>query len=423
MESLVKRLYQCDIIKFGEFTLKSGIKSNIYIDLRTCVSHPKLVQTISELIYRKAADLHFHHICGLPYTGIPFASYLSTKYEIPMLIARKERKEYGTKKMIEGQFNEGDTCLMLDDVITSGLSIQENLAVLNEAGLNVENVVVLVDRRLHHEPIDGIPVRSVLNLNELKEYHRLFRERVMTHYKRRQEEVDCDMAKKLLQIVMDKETNLALSADVTTKEELLELVASVGDQVCLVKTHMDIITDFDWGLIEQLEELAKKHNFMIMEDRKFADIGNTAVLQYQQGTHRIIEWADFVTVHGIMGEASVAALAGSMGDCGIFLLAQASSAGNLLDESYTTNMIYIGNETHVSGFIAQGALDPSRLTMTPGVKLNPGVDNRGQQYRIPETVIGCDGSDIMIVGRGIYQAADPAKAAELYRKRGWFALA
>jgi orotidine-5'-phosphate decarboxylase len=77
------------------------------------------------------------------------------------------------------------------------------------------------------------------------------------------------MTTKLLELMETKKSNLALAADVTTKSELLQLADSVGSEICMLKTHIDIIKDFDADLTVQLESLAKKHNFLIFVQMRY----------------------------------------------------------------------------------------------------------------------------------------------------------
>ncbi|KKA30894.1 hypothetical protein TD95_004082 [Thielaviopsis punctulata] len=109
-----------------------------------------------------------------------------------------------------------------------------------------------------------------------------------------------------------KASNLCLSADVSTARDLLSLADRIGPSIVVLKTHHDIISGWDYspntGTGAKLASLARKHGFLIFEDRKFGDIGNTVQLQYTAGAARIIEWAHIVNVNMVPGKASVAAL-------------------------------------------------------------------------------------------------------------------
>lgn len=147
MRNIVLQLYDIGAIKFGTFTLKSGIVSPIYIDLRETISFPSLLQAISEAMWQKVAHKKFDRVCGVPYTALPMASYLSIKYNCPMVMRRKEVKDYGTKKVIEGVFAQKHNCLVLEDLITSGASIFETITPLEEVGMTVSDIVVFLDRQ------------------------------------------------------------------------------------------------------------------------------------------------------------------------------------------------------------------------------------------------------------------------------------
>lgn len=233
------------------------------------------------------------------------------------------------------------------------------------------------------------------------------------------------LAKNLFLLMQEKETNLALSADVTSAQQLLDLAELMAPEICILKTHIDIIEDFTPDLTHQLRKLALKHRFMIFEDRKFADIGNTVKHQYEGGMYHIADWADITNAHSLPGPGIIRGLAevGRKKNRGLLMLAEMSSAGHLMDADYRQHTLKMAEQfaDFVIGFITQHALssDPHWINMTPGVKLETGTDKLGQQYITPEKAILENGSDIMIVGRGILQADDPLAEARAYRKAGW----
>ncbi len=143
---LIDQLFKIGAVKFGTFTLKSGIESPFYIDLRLIVSYPKLLKSLSEELWSLAQKLPHDRICGVPYTALPIASYLCVEKEVPMLLKRKEAKKYGTKQLVEGVFSENETCLLIEDIVTSGKSIFETIEPLEEMGLKIQDILVLIDR-------------------------------------------------------------------------------------------------------------------------------------------------------------------------------------------------------------------------------------------------------------------------------------
>lgn len=351
-----------------------------------------------------------------------------------------------------------------------------------------------------------------------------------------------------------KKSNLCVSADVNTARELLSLADKIGPSIVVLKTHYDLVAGWDYrpqeGTGARLAALARKHGFLIFEDRKYCDIGSTVQMQFVGGTARVIDWAHIVNANISAGKPMVGAMAEaaakwrerinyevrtsvtvgtpvsdnfdededddiemdgvdpgvyekngrtssndrfdprdlammppppprdadgrkgsivsittvtqsfepadsprlskSLSDVedvvfsgieeaplerGLLLLAQMSSAGNLMDAKYTQACIEAAREhkDFVMGYVAQENLnsEPGEnfIHMTPGCKLPPEGeeengdaiqgDGMGQQYNTPAKLIGIAGTDIVIVGRGIIKAGDPQDEAERYRMKAW----
>ncbi len=247
----------------------------------------------------------------------------------------------------------------------------------------------------------------------------------MNTYLERANQCTNPTSKKIFALMAEKETNLAVNCDCTSSQALLDFADQVGPYICVLKTHIDIIEDFTPSLIQQLQALAEKHRFVIFEDRKFADIGTISKMQYEHGIYKIADWASLTNCHILPGPGIIEGLkeAGLPKGNGLLLLAQMSSAGSLAQGNYTEHAIAMAQRhpDFVVGFICQERLidDPRFIHMTPGVKLSKGTDSLGQQYNTPEKILAEKGSDIMIVGRGISQAANPAEEAARYREEGW----
>jgi uridine monophosphate synthetase len=139
-------MFDVGMIKFGEFTLKSGKQSYVYADIRTAISYPSIFTRLCDLIYSKMQGLQYDSICGVPYSALTFASGVAYAHKIPMLLKRKEAKGYGTKKILEGSYKAGDTCLIIEDVVTTGMSIGETTEVLEADGIKIHDIVCFINR-------------------------------------------------------------------------------------------------------------------------------------------------------------------------------------------------------------------------------------------------------------------------------------
>lgn len=170
---LADELLWAGCVKFGEFTLKSGLRSPIYIDLRRIISFPKLLERVGASYLPILRRLEFDRLAGLPYAAIPIAAAVSLLGGYPMLYPRKEVKQYGTKAEIEGEYHPGETVVVIDDLATTGGSKFEAIGKLTAAGLLVRDVVVLVDRQSGaREALQeaGYVMYAVLSITQLLDY-------------------------------------------------------------------------------------------------------------------------------------------------------------------------------------------------------------------------------------------------------------
>jgi uridine monophosphate synthetase len=170
VECIALGLHDLGAVRFGEFTLKSGRTSPIYIDLRLLVSDPALMAIVARAFAGLLVGLRFDRIAAIPYGGLPIGQAAALATGTPLIYPRREAKDYGTRKLIEGRFEQGETVVVLDDLITTGGSKLEAIAPLSDAGLKVTDVVVLVDREQggrEELAARGLALHAVLTLSSL----------------------------------------------------------------------------------------------------------------------------------------------------------------------------------------------------------------------------------------------------------------
>lgn len=365
---MIDELIDSNCIKVGNWKLKNGDISKYYYDIKNIISNPSLLKQVGDTLYNLLDD--FDIICGIPYGGLPIALYISVTYNKPLIYIRDKVKNYGTGKLIEGTYKDTDRCVIIDDVITTGKSMEETILALKDK-VNIVDIGVVVDRQQNYEC--SMPVKAVIYKN--------------------------DIVKHLLkQITIQKKSKLCFSADIEDPIRLLNILEQIGDHIVICKIHYDIINlkNYTGNFVNDLIECSIKHNFLIMEDRKFVDISYIVEKQYT----KFCNWIDLVTVHGSVASEVVAKLSG--------VLLVANMSNNNYDLTDKAIEIATENPNNMVGFITQyriNAESSELVCMTPGVAYKSSRVS-DQQYRATNDI----DTDYIIVGRALYNAENIEEA-------------
>ena len=172
MSELSEALKSCGALQFGEFTLASGAKSDYYIDIKKASTNPEVLRLIARLMAQKMRDegIEADRIAGVVLGSVPLATALALETGIPYVMIRKEKKDHGTGKLIEGDLNAGDRVLVVEDVITTAGSSIKAIGTLREAGADVKYVISVIDREgggAENLAEAGVDFRPLVKASEL----------------------------------------------------------------------------------------------------------------------------------------------------------------------------------------------------------------------------------------------------------------
>lgn len=469
-EEIILELFEKSVIQFGEFKLKSNKISPYYFDFRLVFAkHPKLLKKITlEMIQMSSylkQDGRNDHICGLPYGAISLAIIASQELDRGYLLLRKEKKEYGTKKMIEGEYKFMDSVVLFDDVITSGITIKESVDKFMHIGLIVKEVLVILDRQEEKIKLDGFEIKSLFTISEiidvLEKYQQLDSKQLqeIRYYlsNNKPENDNQENDKNLLEInqslfkikdsldivqkeikskdiikqiipnfqsgffsekaysrkflnlksqeiwkrILDRKSNLILACDYTESQTIISIASLLGSEILALKLHVDLIKDFSFEFLIKLRKIADEKGFYLFEDRKIADIGKIAYQQLTNGTFQISSWADLVTIHSQNWYGFNKYLDTIEEFQNIKL-----PSFLLIEQMSSDNFIPIIKDKDISNRVTGLITQNSQYFKSDILKFTPGVKLKkekvnDQNYRSIEEAIIKQNNDIIIVGSGI----------------------
>jgi len=368
------------VVKHGHFQLKSGTTSNVYADFRQLVQHPYLLARVS---WELSSLIRFPKamILGVPLGGLPYVTTIASIRQQPLLLLRQLPKEHG---IISENKTETKDVVLIEDVITAGTSVLDMVCAAAKQGYTVRQIVCILDRRKDRSPLQSIPVSSLFDLSFLEPS-------IVTNDDSKH---DNTHTRKLHNAVVRTKSRLIVALDIVNPWKAITVLKKIAPYVCAIKLHLDTFaSDTERLLFEDtLQHIKSIFGFLVIEDRKLADIGHVMALQAQA----LPLYVDFVTCHGITGHESLLALDSISNRVGLLPVVQLSSVDNLIDSMYHARMVNtLSMCRNVAGVISQNPV-PGFLTLTPGIGMEKS-DNKGQRYRTLETTK----ADFFIVGRSI----------------------
>lgn len=365
MDKLVYEFYRKKIILRGNFELKSGQTSEIYINCRRISEFPSLMKLISNELEKKIIKSDW--ICGVPTGAVPFATAISLINETPQLLLRKEKKDYGTNKQIEGDYNHKDKVVVLEDVVTTGGSLEKYNKFLTDSGLDIIQQICIINRGNIPSVESLIPIQSLLNPNNI--------------------------------LLPKLDQKIIWAADVPSMKVLFSELDKYGRKIGVLKLHIDTFKDFSVDNLIKLVEYKEKYNLIIWEDRKFADIGFIMDKQIKNSTYCYEDWVDVFSIHCITGNESLEFVINQNPKFKWILIGQLSSSENLITSEYTEKCKdNYKNNKNVVGMVCQEYLGPDYIHIVPGISKSDEGDNKGQKYN---TIQEKNFADFFVVGRSI----------------------
>lgn len=452
------------ILEIGTFSLKNGNKVEYYFNTKKIYSNSTILKYVGDVMsdrittFTKENDIDYQHIVGVPYGSLPLSSVVSHNLEQSLLFVRKEEKTHGTKSLIEGNYEIGDSVVLIEDVITSGSSIIETIEKIENTGLIVSLVVVLFNRQtgglLNVEEKCEVPVEYLYDIDHLSKYLQVKKHineydygkiissiaiEKKNHINRMLEEKenlekDNEFAKSiknydfifnnplerlLMSLVVAKESALCLSLDVNKWEDGKKILDLVGEYIVMVKVHCDLFTDINSIdlFIREIRVLARKRNFLIMEDVKLADVDKITYRKIKNSFFKYHKWANYLTIQGLTCK-SVLDYCSSKEDssddssdtnyyANLSLVTDMNQKGAFIDEYYRMRCRKLMKEdTSMGCIISQdGRHIVNKVKLTPGISIgNQQTEKRN--YRDIKTAIEIEDNHIIIVGNSILKEYD-----------------
>lgn len=323
--------------------------------------------------------------------------------EIHLIIKRKENKDHTAKCLIEVLYQKGQNYLLIKDVIYSGDNLIKTIRELEKEELKIKTILVVLDRQ--QGGIDSLikkwydikvlfnpskvfkllKINRLLDKESIRKFEYFFAESLLRlkprqclSYQEKQQKSRHEAAQRPLESSLKKKINLLVSVDLIRTEEILKLTQRIRDKIFGLKLQAYIISNFNKSFIQKFKDLAREKDFLLIEDRKLANIGNTRRLHLYQGVYEIPSWTDMVSIYPIVRAQNLQSLKSH--EIGLITIVGMSSSGNLINDNYREKALKISLENpQVMKVISQQKIDNFLLLFIPEVHLSVTGDDKGQQ--------------------------------------------
>ncbi|HKS59773.1 MAG TPA: orotate phosphoribosyltransferase [Thermoplasmata archaeon] len=168
-EAVRRILLECRAVEFGEFTLASGARSDVYVNIKRAWTDPQRLRLIARALADRVGGVRC--LAGMELGAVPLVVATSLETGLPYVVVRKEVKGHGTQRRFEGEIPPGATILLIEDVTTTGGSVLESVGVLRRAGGVVERALAVVDRASgarERLAAEGVALEWLTTLPELR---------------------------------------------------------------------------------------------------------------------------------------------------------------------------------------------------------------------------------------------------------------
>lgn len=327
---LCKEIINNGILEFGNYKLSNGEQSEYYFDIKKIYSNKKLFDIIVDIMASKIKSCYFDnysYLCGVPFGSLPLTTALSLKLNKPILFIRKDKKKYGNKSQIEGYYKTGDTVLIIEDIISSGDSIETSKNILINNGLIPVGFSVLLNREIggyeliNNKDFKGMYVyklssimKNLINNNLIDTFDNNkyenstmiqksnFKNKIniinknKAYLKKRTFKYN-DIQNLIFNLIEDKKTNICLDlTHITSWNECKNIIEICGPYIILLKIDIESLLDFDnvKMFCFEIRNLMKTYRFLTINNCSF-DINNINKLFNSYLCYN--EWAHFITVN------------------------------------------------------------------------------------------------------------------------------